>query len=451
MRILDPAAPLALPLPRGLLVAFACGATLVTGCPSDPGEDEDEAGEDDGGGGGSSGPPPFTIVDAGPGDDDDDEPGPPDAGPPVVCAEDDDEDNDTQATATLLVEGTERAARFCGGDDDWYAVAVAGDDCSVAVTVAVDPEDDGGGADLDVLLVDEDGAVVGSATGFAGRAALNARTTSRGRYAARVRGLGSADVGYGVTFAVACAGDAVCPADDAAEDNDTAASAAPLVRGLPVDAALCGADVDFWSIPTTPGCFADVVATFDDDAGDVDLYLAPRVGTGDLASSRGTSDREQITRVLAAPDDVVVRVELFGGTAPAGSAYRLFVDEICASDLGCPGDDPHEDNDTRQTATTLGRDDRTLGIVCGSDEDFFRVVPQSGCTTTFRVGFVDADGDIDIALLDGAGATLASSRSSGDEEVVTHSATNANAVVLHVFGFDDAQNDYQVTTTTTCP
>ena len=184
----------------------------------------------------------------------------------------------------------------------------------------------------------------------------------------------------------------------------------------------------------------------------MDLFLVDVASGADLASSRGTSDREQIVRVLQDPGSVVARVELFQGSDPnVGNAYRLTVDEICEGELACPGDDPAEDNDTRQTAATIGRDDRTLGIVCGSDEDFFRVAPQAGCTTTMRVAFVDADGDIDIELLDGAGNTLQASRGSTNEEVVTHAADDTAAVVLRVFGFGAAQNRYRLSTSTTCP
>jgi hypothetical protein len=437
-------------------VVVACSLAVLAACPADE-QDGGEEGEGEGEGGGNSGPPPFEIIDAGPRDDDDPDDDPDggpnddvDAGPTVACAEDEDEPNDTPATATTLPPGAPRLARFCGGNDDWYAVDVDAADCAVAVAVAVDEADVADGADLDLLLVDADGAVVGSAATLGPREALNVRTSAAGQYGVRVRGGVGADVGYTITAAVTCGSDQVCPADDAAEDNDDAASAASLDLGVPVDAAVCGTDRDFWQVPTTPGCFADIVATFDDDRGDVDLFLVQRTGGTEIQNSPGTGDREQITRVLASPDDVVLRVDLFnGGAANAGNGYRLRIDEICAADLGCPGDDPNEDNDTRGDARSLGREDATLGIVCGNDEDFFSVVPKAGCTTTFRVSFVDADGDIDIVLLDeSSGATLSSSRTRGNEEVVTFAATNANPVVLQVFGFGDAQNDYRVTTTT---
>jgi hypothetical protein len=449
------------------------GLLLIVGCPSDPARDPDDEPSR------ATGRPPFDIVDAGPGED-------PDPDPAPACVDDAQEENDVQASAVPVTGGDTVQARFCGGDDDWFAVDVDAPDCSVAVAVVTVPEDvadpsnpgdgegtgegegegeregdgeeeDAGGSaagfdDLDLVLVNDRGEVLGTAAGLGRRAALNARVQQAGRYAVRVRGGAHADVAYALTVGVTCGADQVCPADDIHEDNDGPASAAALDRGVPVDAAVCGADEDFWQLPVQPGCLAEVTATFSHGRGDIDLFVQARDSETERARSTSLSNEERIHVMLDDPADFVARVILFRGSdAAAGNGYRLVVDQICLGDLGCPGDDPMENNDTRAAARALGRDDATLGIVCGNDEDFFRVTPQQGCTTTFFADFVDADGDIDLELLDADGTRISGSASSDDDEEIRYAAPSNAAVVLRVFGFGDAQNRYRLTTTTTCP
>lgn len=439
---------------RAVVPVLSALLLVVAACPAEPPPDGADAGPS------PTGRPPFEVVDGG------SDPST-DAGSDPVCVDDDREDNDTQATATVLADGDTVEARFCGGDDDWYAVNVGAADCSVAVTVVThadaaagegegegegDPGSDAALDDLDLVLVDIDGNVVGGAAGLGPREALNVRVAQSGRYAARVRGGSSDDVAYALTIAVTCGGDQVCPSDDAYEQNDAAASAAAVDRGVAVDAAVCGADVDFWSLPVQPGCLADVTATFSHSRGDIDLSIVDRATGAPRATSAGTRDSEHVAPLLDDPSAYAARVILFRGSDEnVGNAYRFVVEEVCPGDLGCPGDDPNEDNDTRQTAKTFGKDDATLGTTCGVDEDFFRVSPQSGCTTTFDVAFRHADGDIDIELLDGNGARITNAASSDDDEQIRYAATSNSAVVLRIFGFRDAQNRYRLTTTTTCP
>jgi hypothetical protein len=438
-----------------LLVFF--GLVWTTGCRQNlkPAEPERDATAQ------TVGRPPFVVVDGGTQE--------ADAGNERACLEDDREENDTQDTATAVVDGASFTAHFCGGDDDWYAIVVDDDDCAVAVTLVTQqpPNDDDGDSeeedeevataspgldDVDLLFVGQNGSVLGAATGLGARAALNVRVNRAGTYAVRVRGGDNGDVDYELTFGVTCGGDQVCPADDPYEPNDTSTTATLPDRGVAVDAAVCGADVDFWQLPVQDGCLADVKAAFVDERGDIDLFVQRRDTGAERARSAGTSNLERIRVLLDEPAGYVARVLLFNGADPAtGNSYRLTVDQLCLTDLDCPGDDPFEDNDSRQTAKTIGKADATLGIVCGADEDYFRVIPQQGCTTTFFADFVHADGDVDLELLDGSGTRLARSTSTDDDEQIEYAASSSSAVVLRVFGFGDAQNRYRLTTTTTCP
>jgi len=446
----------------GLCCVFSA-VSLLAGCPP-PGGGAPDAGfaveiQDSGSA--------FEIVDGGA-----------DAGFDLPCVEDGLEENDTPAAASAVVAGAPVAARFCGGDDDWYAIDVDGADCAVAVAVVItaDPvggegdgegEGDGDGegegegdkpdepvglGDLDLILVDAAGGLVASATGLGPREALNVRVPAAGRYAVRVRGGGEDDVSYDIVVDTACAGDEICPADDAREDNDSAAAAVGIDRGVAADLAACPADEDFFTLPVAAGCIADVRTGFVDADGDIDIAIKRLADNTEIARSNGTSDNERITKVLVDPAGAVLQVKLFGdGGARLGNGYRLTVDQVCLNDLACPGDDLNEPNDTRQTAKSIDRDDEVLGVACGVNPDFYRVVPQSGCTTTFAALFSHAVGDLDLNLVDGADAVLQSSASTDDDEQISFVAPNGSAVFLKVFGFQTAQSSYRLRTTTTCP
>ena len=424
------------------LVLATLSTAITAGCPSEP-EQAPESQADAGPLDNQGGKPPFVVVDAGV---------EPDAG--VVetpCLDDAAEDDDTQATAQTLTAGTSATARVCGADDDWYALDVAGSDCTLVANLALVANADGvlnPLSDLDLLLVDQAGQVVGAGIGTGAREGINVRVGA-GRHALRVRGAANEDVDYTLTADLVCAADAVCPADDADEDNDTAATATTLERNLPHTAAVCGSDVDFFALPASD-CMTDVDVSFTHSRGDIDLELHDGEPTTAIASSAGTTNREHLARLLA--DSATARVFLYNGVdANTGNGYRIVVDEVCAAEQVCPGDDVFEQNDTRATAVELEANSAVLATVCGADEDFFAYALTTGCTTTFALDFNHAAGDIDVQLLSDAGAVLASGVSSDDDELLTHTATANGNVLLRVFGIAGATNGYRLTATTTCP
>lgn len=419
--------------------------TIATtaGCPSEP-EPADTAETDAGPLDNTGGQPPFVVIDAGV---------EPDAG--VVeapCVDDAAEDHDTQATALVLTAGDTTTARICGDDDDWYAVDVPGDDCSVVGSLLLVPDAEGaldGLSDLDLLLVDAAGQVVGTGVGAGAREGLNVRVRA-GTHALRVRGASNEDVDYTLTVDLVCAADAVCPADDSDEDNDSAALATPLDVGLAHSAAACGADVDFFALPDSD-CMIDVEVSFTHSRGDLDLQLHDGEPTTAIAASAGTSDTERLTRLLS--PTTTARVFLFNGSdLNTGSAYRIEVNEVCAADQACPGDDVFEPNDAlNTTATPLEANSAVLATVCGANADFYGYRLTAGCTTTFDATFSHTAGDIDLQLLAPNGGVLGSAVSSDDDEQLAYTATATGDVFVRVFGIAGATNTYQLRATTTCP
>jgi hypothetical protein len=123
---------------------------------------------------------------------------------PVVCEDDALEDNDTRATATLIEPGDEVEATFCGGDDDFFAVTVEAG-CVVHATVA--RRDASGTAplgDVDLLLTDDDGVVLGAAQTLAPTEELEATSRVDGHVVARVRGGPRDALAYSLVLGVAC-------------------------------------------------------------------------------------------------------------------------------------------------------------------------------------------------------------------------------------------------------
>lgn len=410
---------------RALVLALAALA-LTARCSCEP-----EAGPVDAGHIGEG--PPIEEPDAG-------DPYTRDAGP-VVCEEDANEDNDERAAATVLTSGSAMSGRFCGEDDDWYALQVD-EDCNVLVALDFDP----GGGDLDLVLFDPNGQLVATAGGLEDHEALNVMATSTGRFAARLRGGARDDIGYTLSMTASCPQDLSCPADDSREDNDDATGAAALDEGVSMDGILCGTDQDWFEVPVAVGCIADARLDFVDADGDVDLELRRADGSTVQGYSRGVTDSERLTKVVV---ESGMSYRVYFGVADAANVYRFVVDERCA--VSCPTDDPWEPNDSRTVAPDLKATlDEVVGAVCAS-EDFFDTVPQSGCTLGVTLDFDDAHGDLDLELQDTAGAVLASSRGTTNHEELEFLSSNGARVVLRVFGFSGATATYRLRVATVCP
>jgi hypothetical protein len=423
--------PMAWMKPAGARFAALLGMGMAVGmsarCSCEP-----EAGPVDAGQIGEG--PPIEEPDAG-------DPYERDAGP-VVCEEDGQEDNDVRDSASVLSSGVATAGRFCGEDDDWYAINVAAG-CNVLAELAFEPSD----GDLDMLLFNPGGQLVASASGLEDAEALNVQAGEPGLYAVRLRGGSRDDIAYTVTMTASCPQDLECPADDAHEDNDSADQPAPLLDGVSVDGILCGTDADFYSVPVAQGCIADARLSFSDVDGDIDIELRRADGTTVQGSSRGVADSERVTKVVV---EGGMSYRVYFGVADPANLYRFEVDEVCA--VACPTDDPFEPNNERASSAPdlQARLDEVVGAVCAND-DFFDLSPIANCPMRVTLQFDDAHGDLDLQLLDGSNAVLASSSGTGNTEQIDHTATSAARVWLRVFGFNDATATYRMHVETTCP
>jgi hypothetical protein len=190
----------------------------------------------------------------------------------------------------------------------------------------------------------------------------------------------------------------------------------------------------------------------------------PRVIVADLAdgSERVVAPTAQASTSVSIEGDLIVF-----GTEIAGES---FLTDVAIAHLGlqpdlpadarnpaptrqrCPDDDVFEENDSGLTATVMNTGASVNAIVCRGDDDRFRIdVPAVGCVVRAKARFVHIDGDIDMTLLDPRGDQVAASGGSTNDETITFTAARAGDHVVRVFGFNDAENSYDVGVTVTCP
>ena len=336
--------------------------------------------------------------------------------------------------------------RSCGGDDDWYSVA-SHLGCDVDAHLV---QGDGTG-DIDLLLFDPDGQLIGSSSGPGAEEAVHVPAQKDGAYALRLRSGSRDDVPYTLALTSTCTADLTCPADDAHEQNDNPTQPAHITAGVPTQGVLCGLDEDWYLAPVTLGCIADARVDFTHANGDIDFEMYLGDGVTRVGNSNGTSNQERVTKVVT-EGGMALRVFFFSANDTEQNTYRVVVDEICQGQIACPSDDPFEPNDTKDTATRLfATKDEAIGVVCG-DDDFYDMFPQQGCTLHATLSFVNANGDLDLELQKGDdGSQLALSNGTTDSEQIDFAVPDNARLVLKVVGFSSSTNSYRLHVEQTCP
>jgi hypothetical protein len=124
------------------------------------------------------------------------------------------------------------------------------------------------------------------------------------------------------------------------------------------------------------------------------------------------------------------------------------VADVCGLPGGSCTDDSFEENDTYRTAATATDD--FMAQLCGGDDDFFRIPASSGTEVTITLDGFDAEAaDLDLALVDGAGAVRALSEDIIDVEEVSYCVTGGETLYAQVFSYNDGSSPYRLRTTRT--
>ena len=283
--------------------------------------------------------------------------------------------------------------------------------------------------------------------------------------------------------------------EDSYENNDDAASATPIADGTISSLSSCPGDSDYYLISLAAGDELDVSVLFSHAEGDIDVELIDSAGTV-LDSGVSTDDNESLGPYSAvANTDVLVLVELYADTGSfPGNSYELEVtisgaagddddatgddddatgddddatgddddaagddddatgddDDAAGDDDDAAGDDDDatgptcvddgfEENDSVTTASALSAGLTSGLTICDGDFDYYSITLAEGEILSVDALFADADGDIDIALLDVSGSQVASSTSTTDDETLgPYSAPVAGTYTIEVELYADA-------------
>ncbi len=109
--------------------------------------------------------------------------------------------------------------------------------------------------------------------------------------------------------------------------------------------------------------------------------------------------------------------------------------------------DAREPNNTTAAATDLGSSDQTIASLSihPGDVDFFKVTAAGTGSATFTLRFTQANGNLDLNLLNANGTVIASSISSNSPETITANLVRGQSYFVQVFSSSSATNgDYSL-------
>ena len=248
------------------------------------------------------------------------------------------------------------------------------------------------------------------------------------------------NVGYhGSTINVTAA-----PQADYYENNDTLATATNFETladrtnlGLSIDAA---DDDDYYRFTAGANGTLDVDVLFSHALGDVNVRLLDSSGTT-LASSLSSSNNESITHSVTRGTTYYLRV--YGWAGATNPNYTLTLDGPAVPADGLEPNDSFAAARNLGTVTNYSRNDLT--VHAAGNDDYYRFTAAQTGTLTASIDFRHADGDLDMVLLDAAGAQVAGAGSTTDDESLSAGVVAGQAYVLRVYGFGgDLHWDYDL-------
>jgi hypothetical protein len=351
------------------------------------------------------------------------------------CNDDAGEENDNREQARLIEEGSLNGT-ICPGDEDWYAVHV---NAGGAISALIEFTNAQGNLDLEVL--NPEGEVVGSSTNDDAdtETVEVSEVEQSGLYLVRIFSPRGGENDYELTVIVdapqGCA-------DDGEEENDDRDNASLLDFGETTGLTVCPEDDDFYAVELNAGDGLTAQIFFDDAEGDLDLQIQDEEGRI-LASSVSISDHEEATVGTVLNGGLYfVRVNGFLG---ATGDYDLNLQRIDGG-TECD-DDRQEPNDSRTRARALAAGEHTNLHICEGDDDWYSIDVEAGEILEVNLSFVDADGDIDVQVLDPNFAVIGQGFSVDDNERVARRAAVSGTFFVRVFSFLQIDNDYDMTLT----
>ncbi len=396
----------ACPEPPGLSPAPDDDDDTVTGDDDDAATDDDDATSDD--------------DDDATGDDDDD-------ATPFVCTADDYEPNDTEADATVVTFPFDESGLTLCDDDpaDWFEMA----GLLVSGFIEVSASYEEIGSDLDLELFGPDGDVVAISEGGGTTEWIQHYVAFPGTYRLRVYASAPGDVPgnlYNLQIQVNQAPTFCEP--DALEPNDTEADAPSLSTTTYLNLTACGDD-DWYAVEAIVGDDLVFDVQFFAVEGNVDLTLFDPSGNF-VALADSNTDDELIEHTAAESGDYLLQVALTGdGGFIPGLIYSLTVD---GATQGCTSD-VYEPNNEVATAAYLSGGIYLSQTICPGDDDWYALDLTAGHVLTYDLGYIAAEGNIDVFLWDHYLTTnYASGETTDNDENFVILVPETGPYVLHV-------------------
>ena len=366
-------------------------------------------------------------------DDDDTLPDDDDSGP-TGCPADAFEPNDTDAAAVLVPAGLQTGLTACDTDvDDWYAVTLAsGDELTVDVAF-LNAE-----GDIDLGVYDPSGTLLGSGVSVDDDESVGPVTAAAaGDHFVLVQLYADAGSVPGNTYDMnlTVASGATC-APDAWEPNDSDGVPALLPAGSHIDLTACPTDDDWYAITLAAGDELTVDLFFINAEGDIDLELVDPAGFGLGASASGGDDESVGPVTVTNAGDHLVHVTLYADTGSVpGNDYDM---DLTVTSPVCI-DDAYEPNDSDSAAVALTAASYPGLALCDtSTHDWWAIDLVEGAELTVALTFSDAEGDVDVTLLDPAAGYVGGGYSITDDELVGPiTASTAGTYMVHGYLLGD--------------
>lgn len=237
------------------------------------------------------------------------------------------------------------------------------------------------------------------------------------------------------------------PSGDQFEDNDTFATARTLTAAdatftsLSIDTANDG---DYYRVVPTASGSMTVGLAFQHSQGDIDMQILS-ASQSQIGLSDSTSNAEQFTWNVTAGQAYYIRV--FGYEGATNPNYSMTIDVPSPPAVIPP--DSLEENDTLATARSLSAVDQTysnLTIDVAGDDDFYSIVPTTSGTLNVSLALQNAQGNVDLQIMNSAQTQLGLSNSTGDSESLNVAVTAGETYTIRAFGASGATNpNYSMT------
>ena len=341
----------------------------------------------------------------------------------LSCIADGFEPNDSQGGAATLSQGSTPGLTACG-DEDWYQLLLG---ASQQLTIDLDFLHSEG--NIDANLVDAGGSVLASSDSLTDGESLVYTSASSATVFLQVELTTDLGVAPGNSYDLDVSVGVPSCAPDAEEPNDDIASPSTLASGDTLGLTACDSDDDWYAIALADGQEADVAVFFSHAEGNINATLRDAGGTILDSASSGTDD-EFLAHTASGAETIFLQVELFAdsGSLP-GNGYSVSLTinaPACATDAAEPNDS--SGNPFSVTSGTYA------GLsACEEDEDWYALDVTDGDTIDLDLAFSHAEGNIDVALFDGAGSLLlAQGNSTSDDESLSHAVTADDTLLIQV-------------------